>query len=392
VYKPAAPSVATVMREAGYHTAYFGKWHCGIVRDQVPQELASDARFRGGSRERTPEYHRAGFQDWFGFENLNQHFHSSYYHNDELYPRTVEGYETDGFTDLVLKYMKEYDGDKPLFLVLSVTPPHFPLIVPDKWRRFEPETLEVRENFTDTPKMREQLAQYYAMIENLDWNIGRLTEAIDSLPGFEDTLTVYFSDHGDYMGSHGYFNRKEHAHEESIRIPAIFRRPGVIPAQGLVDGLFSIVDLMATTLALAGVDIPAWSQGSDFSPRILGHDWADEPLHTLIEMVGSPRWNLDMPDWRGLVTEQYKYVYYETGVQLLYDLRTDPCEMHNLAGREPELCIEMSEVVLSLQRHYREPFFDVIIQHGVTPLGPVRDANGRDYPQPPRPTAWDTGE
>ena len=69
--------------------------------------------------------------------------------------------------------------------------------------RFDPDMLQVRPNFGDKPDLRERLATYYAMIENLDWNIGRLLEAIDGVPGFKDnTMTVYFSDHGDFMGSH----------------------------------------------------------------------------------------------------------------------------------------------------------------------------------------------
>ena len=83
----------------------------------------------------------------------------------------------------------------------------------------------------------------------------------------EDTLTIYFSDHGDYMGSHGVFNTKEHPHEESVRIPAIFHWPDQIPAQGPTDGLFSLVDLLATTLGLAGAQVPVWSQGTISLPR-----------------------------------------------------------------------------------------------------------------------------
>ena len=86
VFKPTAPSTATELRKAGYRTAYFGKWHCGIVRNQIPPSVAEDQTgvFEGGSRNRTPESHRAGFQDWYGFENLNRHFNSSIYELESL--------------------------------------------------------------------------------------------------------------------------------------------------------------------------------------------------------------------------------------------------------------------------------------------------------------------
>ena len=375
VYKPAAPSTATELRKAGYHTAYFGKWHCGIVRDQVPASVREDTtgRFEGGSRNRTPECHRAGFQDWYGFENLNQHFNSSIYENENRDPTPLEGYETDALTDMAIEYIRRYEGDEPLFLVLSVTPPHFPLIAPEEWKRFDPAALEVRDNFEDTPEMRQHLADYYAMIENLDWNIGRLMEGVQGTSGFADTLSVYFADHGDYMGSHGVFNTKEHPHEESVRIPAIFHWPGQIPAQGKIGGLFSLVDLMATTLGLVGAEVPVWNQGTDFAPGLRDEAFTP-PGDVFLEMVGSPRWNLGMPDWRGLVSERWKYAFIENGVELLYDLEADPFELHNLAEEDPRTRGELRGRLLALLRETRDPYWDVLIEHGIESDGPTVDA------------------
>ena len=150
----------------------------------------------------------------------------------------MDGYQTDFLTDLAVDYLQSYDREEPLFLVLSVEPPHFPLEAPDSFERFDPTALETPPSFADSPEMRAQLATYYAMVENLDWNIGRLCETLDSLPEFRSNrLTVYFSDHGDYMGTHGAINRKENPHENSVRIPAVFHWPEQIPAQGRRDGL-----------------------------------------------------------------------------------------------------------------------------------------------------------
>jgi arylsulfatase A-like enzyme len=378
VYKPTAPSIATELRKVGYRTAYFGKLHCGIVRNQVPASVTDDTTgvFEGGSRNRTPENHRAGFQDWHGFENLNRHFNSSIYENDNVDPTPLQGYETDALTDKAIDYIQTYERDEPLFLVLSVTPPHFPLAVPPEWERFDPTALAVRDNFDESPEMRQHLATYYAMIENLDWNIGRLRECLRNQPGFEDTLTVYFSDHGDYMGSHGVFNTKEHPHEESVRIPAIFHWPGQIPATGLAPGLFSLVDLLATTLGLVGAQVPGWSQGTDFSPGLRGQPF-EPPRDVLLEMVGSPRWNLGMPDWRGLVDERWKYAFVENRIELLYDLAADPFELHNLATERPDQCAQRRTRLLELLRESRDPYWDVLIEHGVEPDGPVIDVSGR---------------
>ena len=90
VYKATAPSTATILRDAGYHTAYFGKWHCGVVQDQLPQTVRNDRENYTRWPHRTPEYHRAGFQDWHGFEINNAPFKGFYYHQDETDPRWLE--------------------------------------------------------------------------------------------------------------------------------------------------------------------------------------------------------------------------------------------------------------------------------------------------------------
>ena len=392
VYKATAPSSATILRSTGYHTAYFGKWHCGVVHDQISPEVRQnpDAYPEVGYFRRTPEYHRGGFQDWYGFEVNNAHFHFSYYHEKETSPRKLEGYQTDVLTDLTIQYMEGYESDEPLFLVLSVEPPHFPLEAPEAFKRFDPATLSTRKNFfdssgmlenrphvEDSPWMRERLAIYYAMIENLDWNIGRLLETLARLPHFADnTLIVYISEHGDFMGSHGLFERKEHPQEESVRIPAIFNWPGRIPAQGLQEGLFSLVDLLPTTLGLTGVPIPAHLQGADFSPACRDEPF-QAPEFVFLEMHNTPRWGLDFQDWRGLVSDSWKYAFYETGHEILFDLKNDPYELNNLAAVETGMRDRLREQLLYELDNTSDPYFQVLIEHGTTPDGPVLNLSKR---------------
>lgn len=375
VYKPTAPSIATALRAAGYHTAYFGKWHCGVVQDQVPPAVRDNRGDYTRWPHRTPECHRAGFQDWYGFEINNAPFNGFYYHEHETNPRKMDKYQTDYLTELAMQYLNDYTRDEPLFLVLSVEPPHFPLAAPEPFERFDPDTLVVPPTFDDTPEMRRRLATYYAMVENLDWNIGRLRSALAELPPFrDDTLTIYFSDHGDFMGTHGAINRKEHPHEQSVRVPAIFHWPGQIPAQGLRgDPLFSLVDLLPTTLGLLGLEPPVYCQGTDFSPAIRGDETFEGPDAVLLEMSGSPRWNYDHHDWRGLVTERWKYAVYDTGHELLFDLAQDPYEQTNLATNAPEQRTAMRAQLLQLLATTREPYFDVLIEHGVPPAAPTLD-------------------
>ena len=86
VYKPTAPSTATILRENNYHTAYFGKWHCGVVRDQIPESMRDLPKNAGNPKTRTPEYHRAGFQDWAAFEVVNAPFDTYVYRDREVEP------------------------------------------------------------------------------------------------------------------------------------------------------------------------------------------------------------------------------------------------------------------------------------------------------------------
>lgn len=379
VYKATSPSTATVLRTAGYHTAYFGKWHCGVVQDQEPDEVRQNRQDYTRWPMRTPEYHRGGFQDWFGFEVNNAPFEGFYYHQNEVNPRKINGYQTDVLTDMAIRYLNEYGHQKPLFLVLSVEPPHFPLGVPDQFMRFDPSELKTQPNFSDTPEMREKLATYYAMIENLDWNIGRLSDALSRNTQFTDnTLTVYFSDHGDFMGNHGLFERKENPHQESVRVPAIFHWPNQIPAQGMRNELFSLVDMLPTTLGLLEMDMPSYLQGKDFSSALLNKPFV-EPNHVLLEMCGNPRWNLDFLDWRGLVTNKWKYAYYETGHELLFDLEEDPYEQTNLVDSQTEIRNQLRQQLLRTLAETREPYFDVLIEHGVRLETPVINVSTRKH-------------
>jgi arylsulfatase A-like enzyme len=387
VYKATAPSTATMMRAAGYHTAYFGKWHCGAVLDQKPsgaakRETSLPPRMNPFMRPRVdvraPERHRGGFQDWraWEIEGDTTQYDRLYYQDAEKQPRTAPGYEADAFTDLFLAYLDGYNRDEPLFGVLSLLAPHFPLEAPAAWCRHDPQALTLRGNAVDGADLRHQLATYYAMVENLDWNLGRVVERLQKHPRFSGrTVIVYLSDHGEFLGSHGYTLRKDHPHEEAVRVPVIFHGHG-ITAQGPRDDLFSLVDLAATTLGLAGVTVPDHVQGRDFSPRLRGEAFAG-PDAVLLEMVGNARWTLDFRDWRGLVTDRWKYAHYETGEKLLFDLAADPLERSNLAGRPEHAGTEagLRRKLLQLLRETREPYFDVLIEHGAD-CAPTTDVSG----------------
>jgi arylsulfatase A-like enzyme len=382
VYKAAAPSLATWFNAAGYRTHSIGKWHLGVYWNQrMPSaEHVPGINNAPWARSRTPEHHRAGFQHWDAFEINNSPFKGLLYHEREDDPRIIEGFQTDVLTDVALAAIANHDDDRPLFLVLSVEPPHFPCQAPPDAARRDPQSLDLPPgSATDHPEVMAELVEYLAMIENLDANIGRLRAALDANPRFAgNTVLAYVSDHGDFAGSHGSISNKEKPHQESVRIPAVFHAPGRIAARGVdAQRLFSLVDLAPTLLGLAGIAIPRHVQGYDWSAFLAG---ADEPgpSEVLIEMCGVPRWDLARIDWRGFIDRRYTYCFYETGDEELFDHDADPHEQANLADTRPELLPGMRQRLRHLLAATREPYWDVLLDDP-QPVPPARDVGRNTY-------------
>ena len=100
-------------------------------------------------------------------------------------------------------------------------------------------------------------------------------------------------------------------------------------------------------------------------------------------MVGSPRWDLAMPDWRGLVNERWKYAFNEHRIELLFDLENDPFEQNNLADGNPAECDRQRARLLEMLAETRDPYWDVLIEHGVEAAVPKDVA-----PKPGRKPYW----
>jgi arylsulfatase A-like enzyme len=334
------PTVAQPFRQAGYHTAYFGKWHLSGW-----QERNGRAAFHI-----TDPKKRGGFDHWVGYDNNNSQW-DSWVHGGEgkdSFHYRLPGYETDELTSLLIKYIKDRAAEekagrgKPFFAVLSVQPPHDPYVAPPEYMaKYNGAKLELRPNVPNIASVRQttrrDLAGYYAMIENWDANIGRLQKALDEAGiGFRTHLVV-FSDHGDMHGSHGMY-RKTNPFEESVRVPFIIageaqryggRKTGRVPA------LISGIDIAPTTLGLCGINKPSWMEGYDYSHYRLDSRQAaaNEPDSAFIQNVipTGHAHSINKP-YRGIVTRDgWKYVSFEGMPWLLFNLNEDPCELVNLA-------------------------------------------------------------
>ena len=328
------PTIATAFRREGYHTAYFGKWHLDGFHERQGR-----AAFHVVPAER-----RGGFDQWVGYENNNSQW-DSWVHggrDDNAFHYRLEGFETDVLTDMFIEHLKEraVTADQPFFAVLSVQPPHDPYVAPAEWMvRHAPADIKLRENVPEagwvTEQARRELAGYYALIENLDWNFGRIRKKLLETGLEENTHIVFFSDHGDMHGSHGQF-RKTSPYEESLRIPFIIG--GGLHVYDKLTGhlplLINHVDIAPTTLGLCGIDKPDWMCGNDYSGfRLPDRLQGELPDSAFLQQVMSPRHydTVDRP-WRGIVTQEgWKYAILPGAPWMLFNLKEDPHELANLA-------------------------------------------------------------
>jgi len=330
---PDTPTIASAFNEHGYHTAYYGKWHLDGFQEKDG---------RAGLHVIPPE-RRGHFDEWVAYENNASQF-DCWVHGgagETAFHDRLLGYETDGLTDRFIAHLeKRAQADEPFFAVFSVIPPHDPYVAPAEFMdRHIPGQIELRPNVPDIPALRKRaqrdLAGYYAMIENLDWNLGRIRDALVRLGLEDDTHLLFFSDHGDLHGSHGQF-RKTAPWEEAIRIPFIM---GGGPHRYTYKSGYSPVplnhvDIAPTSLGLCGIDAPDWMMGTDYSGyRIRGRDIQNEPDSAYLQAVVPTMHghSVDRP-WRGVVTRDgWKYVVLEGQPWLLFNLNEDPYEQANLA-------------------------------------------------------------
>jgi len=332
------PTVANAFNDAGYRTAYFGKWHVDGWHERNGR----------AAMHIVPPERRGGFSDWLGYENNNSQW-DSWVHGgsgDAAFHYRLPTYETDALTNLLLDWLRQRgdeaatDPAQPFFAVLSVQPPHDPYIAPAEWMaRHTPGRIRLRPNVPGVPRILEQalrdLAGYYAMIENLDWNLGRIRAALSETGLADTTYVVFFSDHGDLHGSHGQF-RKTAPWEETLRVSFVIGG-GVHRYRGQTNRVpvpLNHVDVAPTTLGLCGVPVPGWMAGTDYSAYHRGDESpapeADSAFLQLVVPTGHGQ-SIDRP-WRGIVTgDGWKYVVLEGQPWLMFNLNDDPYEQVNLA-------------------------------------------------------------
>ena len=310
-------SLGTVFRDAGHATGYVGKWHLdGCPRDKFTP----------------PGPRRLGFDDFWAVHNCTHAYMDSFYYADTDERIPIEGYEPEAQTELALSFIDKHK-DRPFCLTVSWGTPHNPYeLVPDRFKRmYPPEKIHLRPNVPEEEAdlAREELAGYYAHVTALDEYLGRILARLDEHGLADDTLVVFTSDHGDMLHSNS-CRYKQQPFEESISIPLIVRKPGLIPAGVVRDGLIGIVDLLPTMLGLAGVPVPSVTEGVDLSAMVTaGAAGLDEVLIGDCCAIDEAS-RVGVTEWRGLRDRRYTYARDLRGPWVLYDNEADPFQMKNL--------------------------------------------------------------
>lgn len=206
-------------------------------------------------------------------------------------------------------------------------------------------------------KFQRYMRDYMKTLKSLDENVGRVLDYLEEKDLLDNTLVVYTSDQGFYMGEHGWFD-KRFMYEESMRTPLIMRLPKSFALRGNINQPVQNIDYAPTFLELAGVSIPQDIQGVSLLPLLKGEapkNWRKGLYYHFYEYPAEHC----VKRHYGIRTEQYKLIHFYNDIDVweLYDLQADPMEMHNLYGQAEYEFItdELKSELLKLQEQYNDP-------------------------------------
>lgn len=359
-----APSYLVELQKSGYATCVVGKWHM----EQWP---------RGCDHYAVTTGQGTYFDPVLNYPDKSK--------------RNFKGYYADRYTDVALEWLKERDRTKPFYLSLHFKGPHESFDYPDRWEHLHAETdipepfnlhEEVKETSPllkwmhysfmhddDAPKsyyekvrnslptaesekekrslaFQHVLHKYLRCVAALDENLGRVIRHLEEEGIKDETLIVYTSDQGYWLGQHGMFDKRLML-ETSLKMPLIVRYPGEIGRGTVNDRLTMNIDFGPTLLDFADVPVPAEMQGVSLRPLLRGEDpaaWRRSVFYAYYARA---------PAHWGIRTERYKLIRFPDVKEVeFYDLAKDPDEMRNLGAdaSQRELIAKIDGELTALMR------------------------------------------
>jgi len=352
------PTFISQLKAAGYRTAMIGKWHMGDGEGHNPEN----------------------FDYWDVVIEQGEYWNPQFLSKDGL--RTVEGYATDIITDLALNWVESLEGSDPWCVLIYHKAPHRPWEPDEQHKGMYANPIPLPKTFYDDYSTRSASARraavrlaenlsredlkadppegltyeqaaiwkyqrfmedYLACVASVDDNVGRVVDWLRERGDFDDTLLMYASDQGFFLGDHGWFD-KRFMYEESLRMPFVLCYPRRLAAGQVFTDMVTNVDMAQTILDAADVEQHPRMQGRSFWPDLLG-----EPQQPPAKGIYYRYWEHDdifhrAPAHYGYRTDRYKIIYfYNDGLGIpgtgpftyppeweLYDMHEDPDEMRNL--------------------------------------------------------------
>ncbi|TKG93839.1 DUF4976 domain-containing protein [Puteibacter caeruleilacunae] len=393
---PKQETVATLLQKNGYVTAIIGKWHLHTQ----PQ----------------------GFDYYSVLPGQGLYFDPVFKESDTTWTtgkkgRKYTGYVTDVITDLSLKWMKGRDSEEPFFLMLHHKAPHGLWEYAPRHKHLfenieipEPESLyEDKSHRSDGSKFfgrdmlnlsqrmhdgkrdieyptgkldisgmndkqrihaayQKYLKDYLRVVSAIDENVGRVLNYLDESGLSENTIVVYTSDQGMFLGEHSYYD-KRWIYDESLKMPFLIRNPKEIKAGTQCEDIITNLDFAELILDYAGIDSPSEMQGRSFRANLCGktpEEWP-QSMYYHYWMHFQPS---GVPAHLGVRTKNHKLIfYYGEGLGLngttsdwktpvgweLYDLKADPLELNNLYNNPSyqSIIVELKQELIKLQKKYQ---------------------------------------
>ncbi len=402
-----APGVVTfseLLRAAGYNLTLCGKWH--VTAEEMPSDRGWTERTvtaaKGTSHQRSIEQWRSGAEDSDPQARPRGHIQRPGWGDFTVYktlpdggPKGYEALHDAKVVQSAIDALGELTTQaEPWCLFVGPIGPHDPYNVPQKFvDKIDPATVPLppsyHDSLNDKPRIvqrqrrqlwdqlsedevRESIAHYWAYCHLEDALFGEVLDALDASGQAENTLVIFLSDHGDYMGAHGLYLKGVAAFREAYHIPCIMRWPKGIKARGRsVDAFITLADFAPTFLELAGLPLPEGLTGRSLVPFLQDQtppDWPDA-VHTQFNGVEL------YYTQRSVTTKSHKYVYNGFDFDELYDLEKDPAELVNVAEQPAYQAIKQALVRKMWQFAAQEQ--DIIFNpYGTVALAPWGPADG----------------
>ena len=353
------------MSQAGYETYFSGKWHVPGVQAQDLFDHTTHVRpgMPGGAKREYSRSFTPGKPDGWSYDKSEAGYWQGGTHWSEVLATDGEAFLKQAAT-----------SDKPFFMYLAFNAPHDPRQAPKKFLdRYAVDDVQVPSNFLPEypyneyagagrglrdertapfPRTEHSIQvtrqEYFALITHMDEQIGRILDALEATGKADNTYIFFTSDHGLAVGDHGFLG-KQNMYDSSMRVPFLMVGPG-LEAGKTVDAPVYMQDVMATSLEIAGAPKPEQVEFNSLLPLATGK--TNESVYESI-------YGAYFGKQRMLRTDRYKLIIYPTAnIVRLYDMVSDPLEMHDLAGsqeRPVELLKTLFKQFQGLQQEMHDP-------------------------------------